>query len=69
MTTPTRPGSRLESAWLLLQLLGDLLSTPFHLVVFLSRRSAHRRRFLASLGRADTRQAGGRSEEPRELSA
>jgi len=46
---PTPEGSRLETCWLLLLLLGDLLSTPLHLVLFLARRGRHRAHFRAAL--------------------
>lgn len=43
------PGSRLETCRLLLQLAGDLLSVPFHLLAYLMTVKAHRRRFRAAL--------------------
>ena len=49
---PVPPGSRWESAWLALQLAGDLLSTPFHLLAFLCTRGRQRRRLLDELHKA-----------------
>ena len=46
---PTRPGSRLETCWLLLLLLGDLLALPFHLLLFLARARRHRAHFRRML--------------------
>ena len=60
MPEPVAPGSRWETAWLLVQLAGDLLSVPFHLVAFLATRRRHKRRFLAALGRLPD----DRSENP-----
>ncbi len=57
------PGSRLETGLLLLQLAGDLLSVPFHLVAFLCTRAAHRRRFRAAL------EAGASTASPPEESS
>lgn len=42
---PAPPGSRAEQALLAAKLLLDLLSTPFHLLVFLFTRARHRRAF------------------------
>lgn len=49
---PVPPGSRWESAWLGLQLAGDLLSTPFHLLAFVCTRGRQRRRLLDELRKA-----------------
>ena len=46
---PAPPGSRLEQAVLTAKLALDLLSTPFHLVVFLFTRARHRRALQRAL--------------------
>ncbi len=46
---PSRPGSRLEVALLFGQALLDVLSVPWHLVVFLFTRQRHRQRLLDAL--------------------
>ena len=46
---PSPPGSRLETCRLLMQLAGDLLSIPFHLLAFLITRRSHFRRFREAL--------------------
>ena len=43
------PGSRLENARMLLALLTDLASTPWHLAVFVFTRGRARRQLLAAL--------------------
>lgn len=49
---PVPAGSRWESAWLALQLAGDLLSTPFHVLAFLFTRGRQKRRLLDELRKA-----------------
>ena len=49
---PAPPGSRWESAWVALQLAGDLLSTPFHLIAFLCTRGRQKQRLLDELRRS-----------------
>ena len=46
---PAPPGSRLEQAGLAARLVLDLLSTPFHLLVFLFTRARHRRALRRAL--------------------
>ena len=46
---PVPPGSRLECARLVLALLTDLASTPWHLVVFVFTRGSARRQLAAAL--------------------
>jgi hypothetical protein len=46
---PAPPGSRAEQALLATKLVLDLLSTPFHLVIFLFTRARHRRAFQRAL--------------------
>jgi len=51
-TQVTSPGSRWESAWLALLLVADLLSIPFHLLVFTAARAKHGRAFRRALAEA-----------------
>ncbi|MCB9898934.1 MAG: hypothetical protein H6825_13095 [Planctomycetes bacterium] len=46
---PSLPGPRKEQVVIVLQLLGDLVSVPFHLVAFLFTRSRVRRAFRHAL--------------------
>lgn len=46
---PVPPGSRLESARMVVALLTDLASTPWHLAVFLFTRGRARRELRAAL--------------------
>ena len=46
------PGSRAEQLLLVGQLLADLASIPFHLLVFLFTRRRHQRRFVAAMTEA-----------------
>jgi len=45
-------GNRLETLWIVMKLLGDLASNPFHLAAFLLTAPARRRRLLAALQEA-----------------
>ena len=46
---PTPQGSRAEQALLAAKLALDLLSTPFHMVIFLFTRARHRRALQRAL--------------------
>jgi hypothetical protein len=49
---PTPPARRFETALTVLQLLGDLLSNPFHLAAYLLTGRSRRRRLMAALQEA-----------------
>jgi hypothetical protein len=43
------PGSRIEQVWMTVKLVLDLVTVPFHLVVFAFTRGRHRRAFRRAL--------------------
>lgn len=59
-TPSTPPGSRAENGLMLVKLIGDLLSTPWHLAVFFCTRGGRKRRLLATLRDAAARSGAGR---------